>query len=210
MRKASRAMDAIFALEVLDKAPYVTVSFVRPDGTPYGVPMSLARTNEKTFYFHCALEGDKLDCIVANPRVALSAVTRCTPTVGPKDGSFTLQYKSAMAVGKAEIVTDRDEKIEALLGPQGTEEHADGHNAVDRPAEGIPIYRADTQFEHQSRKDKASSDEEAFFHIVGFSPHQISINLPFFLASSIHLGTIWSRNFCFFSFNFCMSRPIAC
>ena len=114
MRKASREMDAAFAVEVLDKAPYVTVSFVRPDGTPYGVPLSLARTDDKTFYFHCALEGEKLDCIAANPRVALSAVTRCTPTVGPKDGSFTLQYKSAMAVGKAEIVTDRDEKIEAL------------------------------------------------------------------------------------------------
>ena len=55
-----------------------------------------------------------MDCIAANPSVALSAVTRCTPTVGPKDGSFTLQYKSAMAVGKAEIVTDRDDKIEAL------------------------------------------------------------------------------------------------
>ena len=78
-------MDAAFALEVLDKAPYVTVSFTRPDGTPY-----------------------------ANPTVALSAVTKCAPTVGPKDGSFTLQYKSAMAVGKAEMVTDRDEKIEAL------------------------------------------------------------------------------------------------
>ena len=114
MRKASRAMDAAFALEVLDKAPYVTVSFVRPDGTPYGVPLSLARTDEKTFYFHCAIEGEKLDCIAANPIVALSAVTRCTPTVGPKDGSFTLQYKSAMAVGMAEIVTDRDEKIDAL------------------------------------------------------------------------------------------------
>ena len=107
-------MDAAFAWEVLDKAPYVTVSFVRPDGTPYGVPLSLARTDDKTFYFHCALEGDKLDCIAANPRVALSAVTRCTPTVGPKDGSFTLQYKSAMAIGKAEIVADRDEKIDAL------------------------------------------------------------------------------------------------
>ena len=56
-------MDATFALEVLDKAPYVTVSFTRPDGTPYGVPLSLARTDDKTFYFHCALEGDKLDCI---------------------------------------------------------------------------------------------------------------------------------------------------
>ena len=107
-------MDAAFALEILDKAPYITVSFTRPDGTPYGVPLSLARTDDKTFYFHCALDGDKLDCIAVNPRVALSAVTRCTPTVGPKDGSFTLQYKSAMAIGKAEIVTDKDEKIEAL------------------------------------------------------------------------------------------------
>ena len=107
-------MDAIFALEVFDKAPYVTVSFTRPDGSPYGVPLSLARTGDKTFYFHCALEGDKLDCIAANPTVALSAVTRCTPTVGPKDGSFTLQYKSAMAVGNAEVVSDRSEKIEAL------------------------------------------------------------------------------------------------
>ena len=114
MRKASREMDANFAFEVLDKAPYVTVSFTRSDGTPYGVPLSLARTDEHTFYFHCALEGEKLDCIAANPMVALSAVTKCAPTVGPKDGSFTLQYKSAMAVGKAEMVTDRDEKIEAL------------------------------------------------------------------------------------------------
>lgn len=107
-------MDAAFALEILDKAPYVTVSLTRADGTPYGVPLSLARTDDKTFYFHCALEGEKLDCIASNPNVALSAVTRCSPTVGPKDGSFTLQYKSAMAVGKAEIVTDREEKITAL------------------------------------------------------------------------------------------------
>ena len=54
------------------------------------------------------------EVILINPTVALSAVTRCTPTVGPKDGCFTLQYKSAMAVGRAEMVTDRDEKIEAL------------------------------------------------------------------------------------------------
>ncbi len=114
MRKASRAMDAAFAFEVFDKAPYITVSFTRPDGRPYGVPLSLARTDERTFYFHCALEGEKLDCLSACPDVALSAVTRCTPTVGPKDGSFTLQYRSAMAVGKAEIVTDEAEKIAGL------------------------------------------------------------------------------------------------
>lgn len=44
MRKVSRQMDATFALEVLDKAPYVTVSMTRPNGNPYGLPLSLART----------------------------------------------------------------------------------------------------------------------------------------------------------------------
>jgi hypothetical protein len=114
MRKASREMDSTFSMEVLDKAPYITVSFTKSDGSPYGVPLSLARKDEKTFYFHGALEGDKMDCIVNNPKVALSAVTNCAPTVGPKDGSFTLQYKSAMAVGIAQVVTDKAEKIEAL------------------------------------------------------------------------------------------------
>ncbi|MDY6206839.1 MAG: pyridoxamine 5'-phosphate oxidase family protein [Prevotella sp.] len=114
MRKASREMDAAFALEVLDKAPYITVSMIHPGGNPYGLPLSLARTDERTFYFHCAIEGEKIECITHNPTVFLSAVTRCTPTIGPKDGSFTLQYKSATAIGKAEIVTDREEKIAAL------------------------------------------------------------------------------------------------
>ncbi len=114
MRKESREMDASFALEVFAKAPFVTVSFVKPNGAPYGVPLNLVATDEKTFYFHCATEGEKLDCIAANPVVHLSAVSRCKPTVGPKDGSFTLEYRSAMAVGRAEVVTDDAEKIEVL------------------------------------------------------------------------------------------------
>jgi hypothetical protein len=114
MRRKDREMDAAFALEVLDKAPFVTISMTREDGTPYGLPLSLARTDDKTFYFHCALEGEKLDCIAHNPVVFLSAVTRCAPTFDPKDRSFTLQYKSATAVGEAELVTDREEKISAL------------------------------------------------------------------------------------------------
>lgn len=114
MRKKSREMDADFALEVLRKAPYVTVSMTRPDGSPYAVPLSLASTDDVTFYFHCALEGEKLDCIAHNPKVCLSAVTKCSPLVGPKDGSFTLEFKSAIAFGSAELVTDEKEKIEAM------------------------------------------------------------------------------------------------
>ena len=114
MRKVSREMDSAWALEVMRKAPYITVSFTRPDGTAYGVPLSLACTDDLTWYFHCAPEGDKLDAIEAHPEVCLSAVTKCAPTVGPKDGSFTLQYRSAIAFGRAEVVTDRDEQVRAM------------------------------------------------------------------------------------------------
>ena len=114
MRKKSRAMDSEWALEVMHKAPYITVSFIDEDGKPYGLPLSLASDDDVNWYFHGALEGKKLEAIKTHPEVCLSAVTRCAPTVGPKDGSFTLQFKSANAFGKAEIVADEAEKIHGL------------------------------------------------------------------------------------------------
>ena len=97
MRKASRQKSAEWALEVFDKAPFVTVSMTRPDGTPYGLPLSLVRRDKETFYFHCAGEGEKIDCLRANPVVSLSAVSKCTPEFG-----------------RAETGTDTAEKTEAL------------------------------------------------------------------------------------------------
>lgn len=70
MRKASREMDSAWALEVMRKAPYITVSFTRPDGSAYGLPLSLASVSDDVWYFHCALEGDKLDAIASHPGFA--------------------------------------------------------------------------------------------------------------------------------------------
>lgn len=107
-------MPAEWALEVLDKAPFITLSMTDSDGSPYAVPLSMARTDERTFYFHGALEGRKMEVLKKHPRVCLSAVTKCHPIVGPKDNSFTLEFKSAIAYGTAEVVTNRDEKILGL------------------------------------------------------------------------------------------------
>ena len=89
-------MDSKWALEIMRKAPYITVSFTRADGTAYGVPLSLACISDALWYFHCALEGDKLEAIAVHPEVCLSAVTKCQPTVGPKDGYFTIQKRTAI------------------------------------------------------------------------------------------------------------------
>ena len=114
MRRAERQMDEDWALEVFDKAPYVTVSMIRPDGIPYGLPLSVVRKDNRTFYFHCAAEGEKIDCIRNNPVVSLSAVSRCTPRYEEEKQNFTEYYHSAIALGHAETVTDDNEKIEAL------------------------------------------------------------------------------------------------
>lgn len=116
MRRADRMIaDIAEVFGIFDKAPYITVSFTRPDGTPYGVPLSLARRDESAFYFHCAGEGEKMECIAANPIVALSAVTRCRPFAPEEEpANFTVEYRSAMAVGRASIVADEEEKIGAL------------------------------------------------------------------------------------------------
>ena len=54
MRKESRAMDSQWALEVMHKAPYITVSFIDEDGKPYGLPLSLASDDDVNWYFHGA------------------------------------------------------------------------------------------------------------------------------------------------------------
>lgn len=114
MRKINRRRDSDWACEVFDRAPYVTVSMIRPDGTPYGVPLSLVRKDNKTFYFHCADEGEKIDCLKNNPIVSLSAVSRCMPKYEEEKNNFTEYFKSAIAIGCAEFVKEREEKIEAL------------------------------------------------------------------------------------------------
>ena len=114
MRKSGRQRDALWALDVFDKAPYVTMSMTRPDGTPYGLPLNMARKDENTFYFHCASEGEKIDCLRHNPVVSLSAVSRCTPAYEADRNNFTEHYNSGIALGKAELVTDVAEKIDAL------------------------------------------------------------------------------------------------
>ena len=59
MRKAARQKDEDWALNVFDRAPFVTMSMIRPDGTPYGLPAVVDTGEGHTFYFHCADEGGR-------------------------------------------------------------------------------------------------------------------------------------------------------
>ncbi len=109
MRRKDRERDVEFALAVTDKCEYAVMSMVDIEGKPYCVPLSIVRDGEK-LYFHCALEGHKLDCLINNNNVCVSCVghTKNVPE------EFTTEYESAIIRGKAFEVTDREEKIHAL------------------------------------------------------------------------------------------------
>lgn len=109
MRRKDREMSKDFALEVADKCEYAVLSMTDVHNAPYCVPISIVRVRQ-TVYFHCAKEGEKIDCLRANPQVCLACVgdTHRMPNI------FTTEFESAILRGTASEVTDAQEKIAAL------------------------------------------------------------------------------------------------
>ncbi|MDD7428902.1 MAG: pyridoxamine 5'-phosphate oxidase family protein [Oscillospiraceae bacterium] len=109
MRRKDREMSEEFALKVFDSCEYAVMSMTDEKGLPYCLPMSLARDGEY-IYFHCAEEGTKIDILRKHPDVCIT----CAVNVHNAVDKFTVYYESAVIRGKAEEVTDRNEKIRGL------------------------------------------------------------------------------------------------
>ena len=87
------------------------------DNMPYVVPMNYGYTMEDgklTMYLHSAVRGKKLDMIRANPRVFFELDCDLTPFEGDKPCQYGLAYSSVMGRGKATIVEDVQEKMDAM------------------------------------------------------------------------------------------------
>lgn len=130
MRRKDREMGRDFGLSVIDKAEYEVVCMVDTEGNPYGVPMSVARVEDKV-YVHAARTGKKAECLEKNPQVHLTFVgdvkraepfsdeafmaARQSGKIGELTSKiFTTEFESVMAWGKAEFVEDDQEKTLAL------------------------------------------------------------------------------------------------
>ena len=109
MRRADRAIPDSEAKEILQAGEYGVLSTVSVDGQPYGVPVSYSYTGD-VIYFHCAVEGHKLENLSGNNRVSFCVVGK-TQVLPDK---FATNYESVIIFGKAFEVTD-DEKHTALV-----------------------------------------------------------------------------------------------
>ena len=109
MRRQDRQISESEAIEILQKGEFGVLSMCTPDSGGYGIPLNYALKN-KAIYFHCALEGSKLEYLRKNNRVSFCVIGRTN--VLPSQ--FGTVYESAIAFGVA-IEVEGEEKHEALM-----------------------------------------------------------------------------------------------
>lgn len=105
MRRIRQIMPETDVLAILGRNTHGVLSVTGDDGYPYGVPVSYVYAHGK-IWVHCATEGHKIESIQNNPKVCFTIVD--TDNIdGPH---FTTQYRSVIAFGKAEVVTDAKDR----------------------------------------------------------------------------------------------------
>lgn len=109
MRRSDKALPNDIATKILHAGEYGVLSTVDGNGQPYGVPLNYT-LKQNRLYFHCALEGHKLDNLLANENVSFCVVGRTR--VVPAD--FTSEFESVIVTGTAEVVSG-EERHQALV-----------------------------------------------------------------------------------------------
>ena len=108
IRRQDRKLTDAESLSILTKGEYGILSMCTIENGGYGVPLNYVLWNS-AIYFHCAIEGTKMNFIKTNNQVSFCVVGR-TEILPSKFGT---EYESAMIFGKATEV-EGEEKREVL------------------------------------------------------------------------------------------------
>ena len=112
LRRKDRAISEEEAMALLNRTEYGVLSTVSENGEPYGVPLNFC-VIDRGIYFHCAVEGRKIDNITHNKSVSFCAVGN-TEVLPDKFGT---KYESVIVSGQIEEVFDdtKQTALESLL-----------------------------------------------------------------------------------------------
>lgn len=101
MRRKAQQLTREQTEAILKENTVGVLSVNGEDGYPYAVPMNYWYENGK-LWFHCAVEGYKLDCLRRNDKVSFCVIGQ--NTFIPE--KFITHYTSVIAFGRARIVTE--------------------------------------------------------------------------------------------------------
>lgn len=110
MRRQDRKTTNNEALNILENGEYGILSTVSSENEPYGVPITFCLI-DKCIYFHCAVEGRKIDNIKYNPKVSFCVVGK-TVLLPEKFGT---NYESCIVYGNVSESFAKEKQL-ALKG----------------------------------------------------------------------------------------------
>lgn len=109
MRRKDREIEKEEIMELLKGGEYGILSTIGENGYPYGVPVNYVYI-DNAIYFHCAVEGKKLDNLRNDNKVSFCVVGETC--ILPEQ--FSTKYESVIIFGRANEIYD-DEKNMAML-----------------------------------------------------------------------------------------------
>lgn len=109
MRRKKQLLTKDETVKLLNKCTAGVLGVNGDDGYPYTVPISYAYEDDKLF-FHCALQGHKLDSIKKDDKVSFSVIEKDEVI----QETFTSHFRSVSIFGRARILTEDREKQYAL------------------------------------------------------------------------------------------------
>ena len=127
MRRKDRLLSNDEMLSILEKGEFGMLSTVSSSNEPYGVPLNYCFIDQ-TIYFHCALEGEKLNNIEKNSSVSFCVV--CGTRLQPE--KFSTKYESCIVQGSATEVFNEEKQLalEGLVKKYSNEFQAQGADYI--------------------------------------------------------------------------------
>ena len=111
IRRKDRIMQNEQQLALLNRGIYGVLASSDAEGLPLATPLSYIYL-DGALYFHCAMQGHKLDNIAANPAVCFCVVDGVQAVY---HNNFTTSYNSVLVHGPATLVENETEKQRALM-----------------------------------------------------------------------------------------------
>ena len=127
MRRVKQLLSKEETIAVLNRGTSGVLPLCGENQYPYAVPLSYVYSDCK-IYFHCATTGYKLDSIKQNNKVSFCVIDKDTVM----QEEYTTYFRSAIVFGKAYILSNEQEKRQAL---EKLAEKYSPHNEQGRLAE---------------------------------------------------------------------------
>jgi nitroimidazol reductase NimA-like FMN-containing flavoprotein (pyridoxamine 5'-phosphate oxidase superfamily) len=113
MRKKEKEIREKAAIEDVIRRAQVCHLGLCDNQTPYVVPVCFGYA-DGTLYFHCSPEGRKIDFIRKNPLVCFQVEADVALIRHEQACKWDVRYRSVIGTGRASLVSDFDEKRQAL------------------------------------------------------------------------------------------------